>query len=107
MKVGQSSLNSALKVQEGAGERFKQGLATAPDVSQARQQAAQAAFDVESVQVEERDAQVSLAEAIGITPTTPFGVEDFSRLPMPTNLEDSVERVIDRSLDQSPYLLSK
>ena len=82
-------------------------MATAPDVSQARQQAAQAAFDSEQVQVEERDAQVSLAEAIGITPTTPFRVEDFSRLPIPTDLEDSVERVIDRSLEQRPDLLAK
>ena len=107
MDVAQSSLNSAVKVQEAAEERLKLGLATAPDVSQARQQAAQAAFDLESVQVEERDAQVSLAEAIGITPTTPFRIEDFSRLSMPTNLEDAVERVIDRSLEQRPDLLSK
>ena len=105
--VAQSSLDSAAKVQEAAEERFKHGLATATDVSQARQQAVQAAFEVETVQVDERDAQVSLAEAIGITPTTPFHVEDFSRLPMPTNLEDSVETVIDRSLEQRPDLLAK
>jgi outer membrane protein len=105
--VAQSSLDSAVKVQEAAEERFKLGLATAPEVSQARQQAAQAAFDLESVQVDERDAQVSLAESIGITPTTPFHVEDFSRMPIPANLEDSVERVIDRSLEQRPDLLAK
>ena len=95
--VAQSSLDSAVKVQEAAEERFKHGLATATDVSQARQQAAQAAFDFEAVQVDDRDAHVSLAEAIGITPTTPFQVEDFSRLPIPTNLVDSVETVIDKS----------
>jgi outer membrane protein len=105
--VARSSLDSAGKVYEAAAERFKLGLATAPEVSQARQQAAQAAFDLESVQVEERDAQVSLAEAIGITPTAPLQIEDFSRLAMPTNLEDSVEMVIDRSLEQRPDLLSK
>jgi outer membrane protein TolC len=105
--VAQSSLNSAVKVQEATEERFKQGLATATDVSQARQQAVRAAFDIEAVQVEERDAHVSLAEAIGITPTTPFQVEDFSRLPMPANLEDSVGTVIDRSLKQRPDLLAK
>jgi outer membrane protein len=105
--VAQSSLDSAVKVQEAAEERYKQGLATAPDVSQARQQAAQAAFDFEAVQVEERDAKVSLAEAIGILPTTPLQVEDFSRLPIPTNLEHSVEMVIDRSLEQRPDLSAK
>jgi outer membrane protein TolC len=105
--VARSSLDSAVKVQEAAEERVKLGLATATDLSQARQQAAQAAFDSEAVQVEERDAHVSLAEAIGITPTTPFQAEDFSRLPMPTNLENSVETVIDRSLKQRPDLLAK
>jgi outer membrane protein len=105
--VAQSSLDSAVKVQEATEARFKQGLATAPEVSQALQQAAQAAFDSEAVQVEERDAKVSLAEAIGILPTTPLQVEDFSRLPMPTNLENSVDRVIDRSMAQRPDLLAK
>ena len=38
--VAQSALDSALKVQQAVEERFKNGLATAPDVSQARQQAA-------------------------------------------------------------------
>ena len=105
--VAQSALDSAIKVQQAAEERFKQGLATAPDVSQARQQEAQAAFDLEAVQVEERDAQVNLAEAIGILPTTPLRVVDFSRLPIPTNLESSVETFIDRSLVQRPDLLAK
>jgi outer membrane protein TolC len=107
INVAQSSLDSAVKVEEAAEERYKHGLATAPDVSQARQQAAQAAFDFEAVQVEERDAMVALAEAIGILPTTPLQVEDFSRLPIPTNLEHSVELVIDRTLEQRPDLLAK
>jgi outer membrane protein TolC len=107
IEVAQSSLNSANKVLEAAEARFKNGLATAPDVSQARQQAAQAAFDLEAVLVEERDAQVNLAEAVGILPTTPLSVVDFSRLPIPTNLEASVENFIDKSLKQRPDLLAK
>ena len=105
--VAQSSLDSANKVLEAAEARFNNGLATAPDVSQARQQAAQAAFDLESVLVEERDAQVNLAEAVGILPTTPLNVVDFSRLSIPTNLEASVENFIDKSLKQRPDLLAK
>jgi outer membrane protein TolC len=105
--VAQSSLASALKVQEAAEERFKNGLATEPDVSQARQQAVQAAFELEDVQAKERDAQVLLAESIGITPTEPLRVVDFSKLSVPTNLEDTVEQFIDRSLAQRPDLLAK
>lgn len=105
--VAQSALDSALKVQEAAEERFKNGLATAPDVSRARQQAVQAAFDLEDVLAKERDAQVILAESIGITPTVPIHIVDFSKLALPTNLEQTVEQFIDRSLVQRPDLLAK
>ena len=67
----------------------------------------QAAFDLEDVQAKERDAQVVLAETIGITPTVPLHVVDFSKLPVPTNLEDTVEQVIDRTLKQRPDLLAQ
>lgn len=107
IEVAQFSLKAALKVQEAAEERFRLGLATAPDVSLARQQAAQAAFELEDVSAKERDAQVILAESIGITPTVPLRVIDFSRLSIPTNLEGSVEQIIDRTLEQRPDLLAQ
>jgi outer membrane protein TolC len=105
--VAEAALDSALKVQESAEEKLKHGLATAPDVSLARQQAAQAAFDLEEVRSKERDAQVVLAESIGVLPTTPIRVADFSRLPLPTNLEETVEKFIDRTLEQRPDLLAR
>jgi outer membrane protein TolC len=105
--VAQAALESAAKVQQAAEERFQHGLAAAPDVSLARQQAAQAAFDLEEVNSKERDAQVTLAESIGILPTTPLHVADFSRLSLPTNLEETVERFIDRTLEQRPDLLAR
>jgi outer membrane protein TolC len=107
ISVAQAAMDSAAKVQEAAEERFQHGLATAPDVSLARQQAAQAAFDLEEVNSTERDAQVNLAESIGILPTTPLQVADFSRLAVPTNLEETVERFIDRTLEQRPDLLAR
>jgi outer membrane protein TolC len=107
IEVAQFSLDSALKVQEAAQDRFKLGLATAPDVSLARQQAAQAAFELEDVMARERDAQVILAESIGITPTVPLHVVDFSKLSIPANLEDTVEKFIDRTLEQRPDLLAQ
>jgi len=107
IEVAQSALDSALKVQQAVEERHKNGLATAPDVSQAQQQAASATFDLQDVLAKERDAQVILAETIGITPSVPLHVVDFSTLPVPTNLEDSVELVIDRTLKQRPDLLAQ
>src|SRR5262249_49199452 len=105
--VAQSSLDSARAVQAAAESRSKLGLETVPDVLLARQQAVQAEFDLEDVAAKERDAQVALAESMGILPTTPFQVVDFSALALPSALEDSVDRTIDRALEQRPDLIAK
>src|SRR5262245_13069328 len=105
--VAQSSLDAARAVREAAEAQLRAGLATLPEVSLARQQEAQAAFDLEEALARERDAQVTLAEAIGITPTAPIQVTDFSALPTPAALEDSVDKVIDRALEQRPDLIAK
>jgi outer membrane protein TolC len=44
---------------------------------------------------------------MGILPTSPIRVADFSRLSLPTNLEERVEKVIDRTLEQRPDLLAR
>src|SRR4030095_2655130 len=75
--VAQSSLDAARSVQEATESRLTQGLATRPEVALARQQGAQAMFDLEDVLAKERDAQVTLAESIGIPPTTPIQLTDF------------------------------
>jgi outer membrane protein TolC len=86
---------------------MRNGLATIPEVSLARQQEAQAAFDLEDVLATERDAQVALADSIGIPPTTPIQVVDFSALPPAAALEDSVDKVIDQALERRPDLIAK
>ena len=107
ISAAQASLDSALKIQEATDERFKNGLAAAPDVSRARQLAAQAAFDLEEALAKERDAQVALAESIGTLPTTPIRIVDFSHLPLPGRMEETVEQFIDRTLKQRPDLLAE
>ncbi len=105
--VAQSSLDSARAVRESAEAQLRNGLATLPEVSLARQQEAQAAFDLEEVGANERDAQVALAESIGIPPTTPIRVTAVSALPPPAALESSVEKVIDQALENRPDLIAK
>jgi outer membrane protein TolC len=105
--VAQSALDAARSVREAAEGQLQTGLATLPEVSLARQQEAQAAFDLEDALARERDAQVTLAESIGITPTTAIQVTDFSALPAPAALEDSVDKVIERALEKRPDLIAK
>src|SRR5437773_10485576 len=77
--VAQSSLDAARTVQEAAERRLQNGLATRPEVAQARQQGAQAFFEMEEVVDKERDAQVTLAESVGIPPTTPIQLRSEER----------------------------
>src|SRR4029079_538607 len=74
--VAQSAVDSARAVRESAESRLSNGLATLPEVALARQQEAQAAFDLEDVSARERDAHVNLADSIGVAPTTPIQVAD-------------------------------
>jgi len=105
--VAQSALDAARSVQGAAESRFGKGLETTPEVLLARQQAVQAEFELEDIAAKERDAQVALAESMGIPPTTPLHIVDFTALAMPPALEQSVEQVIDRTLEQRPDLIAK
>jgi len=105
--VGQASLDAARTVQDATERRLQSGLATRPELAQARQQAAQAFFDLEQVLDQERDAHVTLAENIGIPPTTPIQVTDFSALPPAVQLQESVEKTIDRALEKRPDLIAR
>jgi outer membrane protein len=105
--VAQSSLDAARTVQDATERRLQSGLATRPELAQARQQAAQAFFDLEQVLDKERDAQVTLAESIGVPPTTPIQLTDFSALPPPADLQDTVEKTIDRALEKRPDLIAR
>jgi len=105
--VAQSALDAARAVREAAEAQSRSGLATLPEVALARQQEAQAVFDLEDVLATERDAQVALAESIGVAPTTPIQVADFSVLPPPGALAESVDKVIGQATDGRPDLIAK
>jgi outer membrane protein TolC len=105
--VAQSAVDSARSVREAAESRLQNGLATLPEVALARQQEVQAAFELEEVVSRERDAQVNLADSIGLPPTVPIQVGDASTLPAPAALEDSAEKVIDKALEGRPDLIAR
>jgi len=105
--AAQSSVESARAVWESTEDHLQSGLATLPEVALARQQEAQAEFDLHDVLAMERDAQVALAESIGILPTVPIQITDFSALPSPAALEDSVDKVIDRAIERRPDLIAQ
>src|SRR5215471_17573252 len=80
------------------------GLATLPEVLQAREQSARAAYDVQEALTGETDARLALLGAMGVRPTTPLRVASLTERPLPATLEDSAEKFIDRALAQRPDL---
>jgi outer membrane protein len=87
--------------------RLQQGLATFPDLLLAKQERARAAFEVEDALGSVADAEAALADSLGLSPTALMRVADVSSVPLPTELPQSVEQVIDRALGRRPDLASR
>jgi outer membrane protein len=103
----EANLKNAQTVQEAAEARLHEGLATLPDVLEARSASAQADYDLQAAIGATEIAHGDLATALGISPTSQFRVESIQHLNIPQDLTDTVEGSIDRALAQRPDLLQQ
>jgi outer membrane protein len=99
-----ASLVNAQNVQQAAEERLRNGLATLPDVLEARSATAQAQYDVQAVLGAEQIARGDLLTALGASASTPIRVQPLSEVPTPESVADTVETAISRALEQRPDL---
>jgi outer membrane protein len=103
--AARTSLTNAQTAQQAAEDRLRQGLATLPDVLEARSATAQTELDLQSV-IGARDvAAGDLATALGVSPTTVIQIQSINDLPIPTSIGENVEAAIDRALVERPDLL--
>src|SRR6202035_1118491 len=105
--AAEANLKNAQTVQDAAEARLNEGLATLPDVLEARSAAAQADYDLQAAIGATEIAHGDLATALGISPTSKFQVESIQNLTIPTDLTDTVETSIDRALAQRPDLMEQ
>jgi len=98
------SLANAVAVQQSAEERLRNGLATLPDVLEARSATAQSQYDLQAVLGAEENARGDLATALGAPASTMIRIEPLSDAPTPESIGETVEQTIDRALDQRPDL---
>jgi outer membrane protein len=103
----EANLKNAQTVQAAAEARLHEGLATLPDVLEARSAAAQADYDLQAAIGATEIAHGDLATALGISPTSRFQVEGIQHLTIPQDLTDTVETSIDRALAQRPDLMQQ
>jgi outer membrane protein TolC len=95
---------NALAVQQAAEERLRNGLATLPDVLEARSAAAQAQYDLQAVLGAEEIARGNLATALGAPANTRLRVQPLNEVPAPESIAETVEEAIQRALEQRPDL---
>ena len=102
--AARASLANAQAVQEAAEERLRHGLATLPDVLEARSATAQALYELQAILGAEEIARGDLATALGTSATAAIRVQPLSELPNPASVGENVEQAIYRALDQRPDL---
>jgi outer membrane protein TolC len=102
-----ASLVNAQTVQQAAEERLRNGLATLPDVLEARSATAQAQYDLQAVLGAEQIARGNLATALGASASTLVRVQPLSEIPTPESVADTVEQAIFRALEQRPDLQAR
>src|SRR5258708_7212849 len=107
VEVAESSVRAARTVAQSAQARFDNGLGTRPEVLQAEQQSAQAAFALEAARDTLSDAQVAFVESLGILPTTKLRVAGVAEKLLSEYSADSLEELIQRALSQRPDLVAK
>src|SRR6267154_2461156 len=103
----QASLANAKAVEHAAEERLTNGLATLPDVLEARSATAQAEYDLQSALGAEEIARGDLATAVGTSASVAIKVQPLDQLPTPDSISETVEETINRSFAQRPDLMQQ
>ncbi len=106
-EAARANLSNAQAVQQAAEERLNHGLATLPDVLEARSATAQAEYELQAVLGAEEIAHGNLANALGTIPQTAIHVQPLRELTIPSAVDDTVNSAMDRALAQRPDLLQR
>ena len=100
-----ASLANAQTVQRAVEERLQNGLATLPDVLEARSAAAQADYELQAAVGAREIAGGDLAMALGAMPSTDLHVQPLTAIAQPDSVGATVDEAIDRAFAQRPDLM--
>jgi outer membrane protein TolC len=107
LQAAQDTLRTAQTTQDAAENRLNNGLATLPDVLNARAETAQAVFDEESADGDVKIARVTLTEAVGADPSPNIVIDSKRSAPLPEKLAMSIDALIDRAMQNRPDLMEQ
>jgi outer membrane protein TolC len=104
LEAARQTLKTAQTTQDAAEAQLANGRSTMPDVLNARAETAQAAFDMESADGDEKIARVSLTQTLGVEPSPNITIDAARDAPLPESLTLSVDELIDRAMKDRPDL---
>ena len=102
--AAERNLELAASVKDDVGKRLDLGLSTRPEWLLAKQADAQAVYDLESSKVGVSNARAKLALSLGLPANAPLHIVEFWDEPLPSELDDDVDELIDLALTQRPDL---
>src|SRR5262249_7946035 len=107
LQAARETLKTAQTTQDAAENQLANGRSTMPDVLNARAETAQAVFDLESAEGDEKVSRVFLSEAIGVEPTPHILIDAQANAPLPESLSLTIEQLIDRAIASRPDLAAQ
>jgi outer membrane protein len=107
LAAAEATVKTTQTTADAAEIQLRNGRATMPDVLNARAEAAQAIFDRESANGDEKIARVNLTEAVGVEPSPNVVVDAANSAPLPSELAASIEALIDRAIADRPDLVAQ
>ncbi len=106
LQAAEDTLKTAQTTLDAAEARLSNGRGTLPDVLNARSETAQATFDRESADGDEKIARVTLTETIGADPSPNISIDAQKAAPAPQQLTLTIDALIDRALAGRPDLMA-
>jgi len=106
VRVAQSALDTASAVNDAVEARFKTGLATQPEVLQAKQQLAQSRFDLQKALGSQTDSRVDLLIGIGLSPSVKIQIADDFSGSVQTDVETPLDELVQHALVNRPDMVA-
>jgi outer membrane protein TolC len=100
-----ASLANAQTVQRAAEERLQHGLATLPDVLEARSATAQADYQLQAVVGAREIARGDLAMALGAMPSIDLQLQPLTEILQPDSIGITVDEAMNHAFAQRPDLM--
>jgi outer membrane protein len=107
VQAAEENVELAKTDDDAVTRRVDLGLATEPELLLSRETVAQSEYDLASARLLVREAQASMAVALGVAANTPLDVPSLDSLPIPAGLGSDVDQLIEASLRSRPDLASQ